>query len=212
MVNKKGQGQGFTMVELLIALFILVLVVVGLVYVFSRSSQNVAAISPAILDQIAQGCNVAAASSSFSAFCDDYKEVNDVSSGKQFINCEYPGLKLQNNPLACSAISDYNQCQTLKTNGRNMDKTIVNKQFCNIIIANYLVKNPSTAQTCKGAIQCTSIPLANCDGFKDFGCNSTKEASGIITSCTGTFDCSKLAPTADACNTLKSTYSQCSWS
>lgn len=135
MMNKKGQ-EGFTMVQLMIALVVLVLVVIAVYWVFTRGQQVFGTITPASLDTLVMGCNSAGSTNGYFAFCEDPKEITDTKGQKQYVNCNYGLLagKLQSS-LQCNADAEKKMCEALKTQGKDMTKTRVNEKDCSTLLA-----------------------------------------------------------------------------
>ena len=132
-INKKGQsgGSGFTIVEMLIALAVLVVVAIGIWYFWGRSNQNFGALSPNVLDNLVLGCNNAISTNQNFKYC-DFTEVTDTQGKKQYVNCDYPAIKakLSGSTLVCTAGTEATECNNLKTQGKDMATTSVNGNVC----------------------------------------------------------------------------------
>ncbi len=94
--DKKGQEFSITtLLILVLGIIVLVIVVVGFTYGWNFIFGKIGLLPGQDLQAVAKSCEIAAEQDLKIDYCSQFKAVTlPGSSGKTYINCEYPGLEL----------------------------------------------------------------------------------------------------------------------
>ena len=136
-MNRRGQ-EWWWMLTLLLGLVLVVLAILFFTGFFDKLNTAVGVL-PGDLEIVTQACKLAVSANLATSYCKDFKEVEMVAGGKQWVNCQYNEVRdtldkadVPNLNPSCGNDEPKALCQNLKTQLKETyhDNVLVNGRSC----------------------------------------------------------------------------------